>query len=224
MEINSTDYHDFVFQGGKLVGEFEQMYAKAGEIPWHQDEQRTWVDVRLTLELLRSRRPFGRIIDYGAGLGYYLDILVRELGVSDGQGIDVSDTAIHKARGLFPDYGFQQADIGDESDSLFSSESKAGDAATLHVIRGTLWYVFPVLESVVRNLSARLNEVDSLLVVQNFPPLQSDFIGKDVIPNPDALVAQFCAASLRLEESLWYDKQTENSNDSWFIGIFSKQA
>ena len=36
-EIQSTDYHDFVFQEGKLVGEFEQMYRKSAQVPWHQD-------------------------------------------------------------------------------------------------------------------------------------------------------------------------------------------
>jgi hypothetical protein len=48
----STDYHDYVFRDGKLVGEFEEMYLNSATTPWHQDEQENWIDVRLTKEML----------------------------------------------------------------------------------------------------------------------------------------------------------------------------
>ncbi len=38
MNIDSTDYHDYVIKNGKLIGEFEQMYKNSAGIPWHQDE------------------------------------------------------------------------------------------------------------------------------------------------------------------------------------------
>lgn len=49
---HSTDYHDYVFRDGKLVGEFEDMYKNSSKVPWHQDEQANWIDVRLTREIL----------------------------------------------------------------------------------------------------------------------------------------------------------------------------
>jgi hypothetical protein len=67
VNINSNDYHDFVIKDGRLVGEFEQMYVKSSDIPWHQDEQEDWLDVRLTVQLLEEYAPFDYICDFGYG-------------------------------------------------------------------------------------------------------------------------------------------------------------
>ena len=65
IQIKSNDYHDFVFRDGKLVGEFEQMYQKSREVPWHQDKDIDRIDCRVALELLATRGPYGRIIEIG---------------------------------------------------------------------------------------------------------------------------------------------------------------
>lgn len=48
-ELTSTDYHDYVIMDGKLIAEFEQMYQNSSQIPWHQNEQENWIDVRFTI-------------------------------------------------------------------------------------------------------------------------------------------------------------------------------
>ncbi len=221
MIIDSPDYHDYVIKDGKLIGEFEQMYQKSVGIPWHQDEMENSIDVRLTTELLSRRGPIGRLVDYGCGVGYYLDILVRRLNAEVGQGFEISETAVQRARSNFPRYDFQQVDLTVENSPPVANAAESG-ITTLHVIRGTLWYVFPKIETVVHNLIARLSIEDSLVVVQNFPPLNSNFVGKEVIPNPDALVKHFTVQNVVLESSIWYEKHQGNSNDSWFIGLFKK--
>jgi len=143
MVINSPNYHDYVIKGGKLIGEFEQMYQKAAGTPWHQDEQENWLDVRLTVELLREKGDFDRVIDYGCGLGYYLDILVRRIGAGEGVGFDVSETAVRIAGDLFPGFCFMQMDLMVPDDRMMQVPNIEGN--TLHVIRGTLLYVFPKL-------------------------------------------------------------------------------
>jgi len=35
--INSDDYHDYVFHDRKLIAEFDQMYQKSKDIPWHSN-------------------------------------------------------------------------------------------------------------------------------------------------------------------------------------------
>ena len=55
-KMNSDDYHDFVIKDGKLIGEFDLMYKKSKDIPWHQDKQKDWLDIRLTIELLKCVR------------------------------------------------------------------------------------------------------------------------------------------------------------------------
>ena len=49
MQIDSDDDHDYVRRGGRLVGEFEQMYQKAKDVLWHQDQVAGEPDVRLKL-------------------------------------------------------------------------------------------------------------------------------------------------------------------------------
>lgn len=53
----SKNYHDYVFRDGELVGEFEAMYRHSEDVPWHQDEQDDWMDVRRTVDLLRIPGP-----------------------------------------------------------------------------------------------------------------------------------------------------------------------
>ena len=50
----STDYHDYVFRNGQLVGEFEEMYRNSSSTPWNQDKQEEWIDIKLTLQILKD--------------------------------------------------------------------------------------------------------------------------------------------------------------------------
>lgn len=113
VEINSDDYHDFVIKGGKLIGEFDQMYQKSKGIPWHQDEQANWLDIRLVIEFLKEHAPFDSITDFGCGLGYFLEISKRTIGKEGGRcfGYDVSSTCCKKAKELFPDFQFGVLDL-----------------------------------------------------------------------------------------------------------------
>ena len=88
----STDYHDYVFRDGKLVGEFEEMYRNSATTPWHQDEQDNWIDVRLTKEMLRDLGRFDAIYDFGCGTGHFFDLMVKHSLSTNGKsyGYDVS--------------------------------------------------------------------------------------------------------------------------------------
>lgn len=216
-EINSTDYHDYVIRDGKLIAQFEQMYKNASDIPWRQNQQESWIDVRLTKELLADEKNISRIIDYGCGLGHYLDILVRS-HCSIGVGFDISETAILMARNNFPDYSFKTGDL--MKPNSFNLKPIIGKS--IHVIRGTLWYVFQSFSVVIENICEQMSEGDILLVVQNFPPLNSNFIGKDVIPDSKTLIELISKSSLFIQKSVWYEQFNDNTNDSWFIGKFIK--
>lgn len=220
IKIKSTDYHDYVIKGGKLIGEFEQMYQNFETIPWHQDEQENWMDVELTTVFLKSKW-WGRIVDYGCGTGHYLDILLRNLNANEGIGFDVSNTATKKAKKTFPKLNFRTANLTVSEENQFLVDLIPG--STLHVIRGTLWYVFPHIEAVVKNIYTAVNLTDALLVVQNFPDLNTNFVGKEVIPNHQALIKHFVSQGFDLEAHIWYEQHKENVNDSWFIGFFLKK-
>jgi SAM-dependent methyltransferase len=217
-EINSTDYHDYVIKDGKLIAQFEQMYRNACDIPWRQNQQESWIDVRLTKELLEDEKNISRVIDYGCGTGHYLDILVRSMGGS-GLGFDISETAVVKAQSNFPNYSFKTGDLMNPN----SFDVASINEESIHVIRGTLWYVFPKLSVVIKNIVDQMSVGDTLLVVQNFPPLNSNFVGKEVIPDPQTLINLINRSSLSLQQSIWYEQFKDNANDSWFIGKFKKK-
>ncbi len=65
-----------------------------------------------------------------------------------------------------------------------------------------------------------MNPGEMLLVVQNFPPLNRPFIGKEVIPNHKALIRHF-EGEFKMFRHLWYQDFQKEVNDNWFIGIFT---
>lgn len=217
----SRDYHDYVFRNGKLIAEFEAMYRESEGVPWHQDEQENWIDVRLATDLLQDLGPFEEIHDLGCGLGYYLDLMRRRLGTADcrGFGYDISGTACAKASLAFPELKFETLDLTSDAAERLPSADGGAVARRLFVIRATLWYVFPKIARVVQLIRSCMSTGDRLLVVQNFPPLDRPFVGKEVIPNHRALMDHFVAAFVCVRH-LWYEETVKNANDNWFIGVF----
>lgn len=224
VEINSNDYHDFVIKNGKLIGEFEQMYKKSAQIPWQQDEQENSLNVRLAIELLRCYSPFDFICDFGSGLGFFLDILYRELCYKNAKLIayDVSKTCCEKGKHLFPHINFINYDLMldgcGKQNLLCDNISKKN----LFVLRGTLWYVYPAITQVVANIGKEVNNNDLLLISQNFPPLSSDFCGKEIIPNHEAIISYFNPFFEPLK-TIIYEENKSSGNDNWFIGIFVRR-
>ena len=219
----SKDYHDYVFRDGKLVGEFEEMYRNSTTTPWHQDEQNNWIDVRLTKEIIRDHGKYNEIHDLGCGTGHYLNLIAGDFLVQGGKsfGYDISETACNKAKKNFPSSAFSVMDLTELSSKNYRQTDTAKPIPVrLFIIRGTLWYVYPKLAVVVENIRNMMMATDRLLVVQNFPSLQSDFIGKDVLPNHSALVKHF-SSSFDLNKHIWYESTFSTSNDNWFIGVFS---
>lgn len=221
VHINSEDYHDFVIKNGKLIGEFEQMYKKSSEIPWHQDKQLDWLDVKLTMDLLQEYLPFDYICDFGCGLGFFLDILRTYVASPKCElvGYDVSPTCCEKAKKIFPDVEFHVLDL--MKDSKQTGKKKKSKEKRLFVIRGTLWYVFPKMSNVVKNIKELTNKDDFLLISQNFPPLRSDFVGKEVIANSADIVKWF-SDNFSPARTIWLEDWFSGGNDNWFIGLFTR--
>ena len=180
-EINSTDYHDFVIKDGKLIGQFEQMYRKSSEIPWHQDKEAGSIYANIIMDLAKTKEPYSRILDIGCGLGYFTDRLRAFGGVV---GIDVSPAAIEKAKELFPANEFAVVDIADKADS-FPGENKG--LFDLVILKEVMWYILPRIDLALDAIDAILKDGGYLICSNYFPPLENDFCGKDIIPSPERL-------------------------------------
>lgn len=77
------------------------------------------------------------------------------------------------------------------------------------------------MENVVKNIAGVIREGDFLLVSQNFPPLESNFVGKDVIPTPEAIVEWF-SSYFELVKTIWLNDKKSQGNDNWFIGLLKR--
>lgn len=219
-EINSNDYHDFVIKDGKLIGEFEQMYQKSSDVPWHQDKQENDLDIRLTIELLKEFAYFDTIVDFGCGLGYFLKTIKEHVGTPSCHpiGYDVSKTCCEQAKKLFPDCTFHEFNLmrNDNQDYFETFGDK-----NLFSLRGTLWYVFPKIENVVNNISKATAKGDLLLISQNFMPLDGKFVGKEVIPNPNKIIELF--NDFTPIKTIFLEDVQSKDNSNWFIGMFSRK-
>lgn len=182
MTAVSTDYHDYVFRDGRLVGEFDAMYRHSAEVPWRQDELAYAVFSDIDIAILKSRRPRS-ICDVGCGLGHFTARCRTEIVHGKGEspetvGIDVSPTAIDAARRQYPDIRFLQGDL--------LAPRMALDA-TFDVVmaKDILWYVCHDLPRFMDNmvhLSGR-----HIYIAQSFPE-ESTWVGKDIIGGPDELI------------------------------------
>jgi SAM-dependent methyltransferase len=217
--INSDDYHDYIFRNGKLIGEMEQMYQKSRDIPWHQDKDVERLDCKIARHIMETRAPYDSILDIGCGLGYFTNEISGYCKKSNNTlGTDISPTAVRKARELFPALRFEVLDITGNLDKQGFGQKKF----SLVFVRGLFWYVFPEIQKVCRNIISMIDKEGYLLIQQNFPPLDSDFIGKEVLPNPDALLNHFRPFIQENVVNYLEDNKENPVNDNW-IYLFGRR-
>jgi 2-polyprenyl-3-methyl-5-hydroxy-6-metoxy-1,4-benzoquinol methylase len=181
-EITKIDYHDFVIKNGKLVGDFEGMYRKASEIPWHQDKTAYLPTATVLLDLISQYRPYKNVCEIGSGLGYFSQRIQEKLKIPV-TGFDVSPTAVSRARTMFPEIRFGVLDITKETCGVYDCV----------VVKEILWYVYPHLRVVLNNLQNMLSPEGTLFISQSFPP-NKDYVGKEVISSPAHLHELFSYA------------------------------
>ena len=104
-------YHPYVFdqKHRKLVGRFEDMYRAedaTGFDSWHERDLRM-LRKRLSREML-SAYNFDRILEIGCGKGAFTQLLKKEN--NHVTAIDISATAVRKAKETFPDIDFRVMD------------------------------------------------------------------------------------------------------------------
>ena len=118
-------YHKYVFDIDKreFVGSFEEMYQNEqvdNFDSWHQEDSRH-LQRKIALSIL-DEYNFQSIVDVGSGKG----VLTHLLKKRNNQviGLDISPTAVEKAKARFPDIQFNSMDVNDpDKFDLFLKDS-----------------------------------------------------------------------------------------------------
>lgn len=130
-------YQDYVIKDGNLVGEFEQMYLDYSD-PWDQSvREQSSIEKKIGIDLIKAnghKKP----LEYGCGLGIFTQMLFENIG--NAAGIDISETAVIKARERHRRPKFYVGDLLDQK----VLEEYQPDCVCLVEIT---WYVLEKLES-----------------------------------------------------------------------------
>lgn len=171
-----NDYHAYVIQGDRFVGDFEGMYRDCAD-PWQQDAIEP-VSEEAALSLLRRPLP-RRVLDLGCGKGRFTQKLKQATGAAV-TAIDVSPTAVHIASSRYPGIRFMAADVPplDFPDGSFD----------LVVAAELLWYVLPKLKELFSEVRRVLEPSGRFLVLQTFYQPEQQKYGREVMSGPADLV------------------------------------
>ena len=127
------------------------------------------------------------------GLGYFSNRLYNEVNANDGgrplvTGIDISQTAVEKARKKFPEISFIAGDLTKENPFTSNHEQRAmrHKQFDLVVVKEVLWYVSHNLKSFMQNVLSLIKEDGFLYVAQSFPE-SGTWVGKEVLDSPERL-------------------------------------
>ncbi|MDC1018359.1 class I SAM-dependent methyltransferase [Pseudomonadales bacterium] len=105
-------YQDLVIKDGKFVGDFEKMY-KVFNNPWNQDDEVYSSNIsRRSVCHFIDKYQIKSIVEWGCGLGkttnYIKNNTYHDIDI---KGIDISQTAIRKAKERYPDIEFIADDL-----------------------------------------------------------------------------------------------------------------
>jgi len=197
-------YQDYVISDGKLIAEFEEMYQDY-EDPWNQTKKGIYAtDEVITANLIRKLNV-KRVIELGCGLGHFTN-LISSTGV-EVLGVDISKTAIEKAKKNFSKCNFK---VGDILDYEIYQEFKPD----LIIMAQITWYVLDKLDDFLLFLR---NEVPNIYLIHLLVtyPLGVQKYGAERFSSLDEIMRYFDMNYLEWGEMNWYD---DDSAHTYFLG------
>ena len=141
-------YQDYVIKDGNFIGDFESMY-KSFEDPWLQSTDDNFFDTRRTIlkswvkRINENSNTILNACEIGCGFGFITSSLVNE-GLNC-YGIDISETAISKAKTLHRNCDYYVSDF--LNFDLFESK-----VTKIFMMTEITWYVLPKLDEFIKKL------------------------------------------------------------------------
>lgn len=137
-----NDYHEYVIKSGNFIGQFEEMYKDCND-PWQQSKVANSVSRDFSIQQI-NKLDAKSIVEFGCGLGYFTNSLKKKTKANV-LGVDVSPTAIGKAKHLFPYLNFKIDEVKNikdyNSDVILFSE--------------IVWYILPDLKEILGQMKGK---------------------------------------------------------------------
>lgn len=198
-------YQDYVIKDGKLVGEFEEMYRDFDD-PWEQKTREEWASEKAVALNQIKKLNAKKVIELGCGLGHYTQ-KIQALGV-EVLGIDVSKTAIDKAKINYTDCNFA---VGDILDFSIYKEYQPD----IIIMAEITWYILDKLDEFIEFMSSELPDTYLIHLLTTYPDGVQQY-GKDKFTNLVQLMSYFRMQYLEWGEISY--PEMEGCKRTYFIG------
>lgn len=177
-------YQDYVIRDGKFVGKFEEMYQKFDN-PWHQIEVVENSYARHATLMSIKNRGIQSLIEIGCGLGVFTNYLAENLPGVRISGMDISETAVKKARETYQHIEFICGDIKKFSENLACANASGGGYEAI-LLAEIMWYILDDLDGIIDNISAN-HKGKYIIINQTFYKGQQQY-GKEYFTDLNEMV------------------------------------
>ena len=181
-EIESGRYQDYVIKDGQMIGEFDLMYRKFPD-PWGcgADSASIQNDLLCTL-LKRVADEVNTVLDVGCGLGALTGRIKAVLEPVRVCAIDISETAIEEASGMYPDIDFRVHNL------LKDPFHRLPHNLDIITMAEVCWYIIPDISRVLDGLYELLRLGGHLAIPQHFYHPDEQQYGNEVMTAPNDLI------------------------------------
>ena len=202
-------YQDYVIKDGQLVGEFEQMYQDY-EDPWEQSKyEYDATDKAICLNFIRKLNV-SSVLEFGCGLGQLTSEIAKVAPRS--LGVDVSETAVKKAKQRHPECNFAVSTFPD----LTLISTFRPDCI---VMAELTWYVLDYLNEFTEFIRSELPDTYLLHFLTTYPEGTQKY-GLEKFSNLDELKSYF--GMNYLESGEIYPSGHGGIKRTYFVGRYAK--
>lgn len=144
--MNMNKYQDYVIKNGEFIGKFEEMYQRFDD-PWNQRKAFGSSYIKCITDMTIKKYNINSILEVGCGLGCLTDFLAQNNQNTIIEGIDISETAIKKARKDYPNINFYVGNLLEYSEKKLESKYEALLFAEI------MWFILEDIEKIIANLN-----------------------------------------------------------------------
>jgi SAM-dependent methyltransferase len=203
-------YQDYVISNGNFIGEFEQMYRDHDD-PWEQSIRETYASEKaVALNVIKALKP-ATVLELGCGFGCFTN-RIKDVGVENVVGVDISVTAIKKARALTPECIFEVGDI-------LNFEIYKKYKPDIIVMAEITWYVLEKLRPFLSFVREEMPDTYLIHLLNTYPKGEQKY-GSDYFNDLPGILEYFNMNYAEFGEI--QKSQHGNCRRTYFIGRYSK--